>query len=104
MGLPLAAYRGWVGGIVSVDAREPPGRPDTAFYYGATVTLQSIPYMLTAGAGMYLGLVGWRQRNDTSVPAVLMLRVPAEAVRDAAWLWVLSLSLFLAGSLYEFLS
>jgi hypothetical protein len=104
--LPIAAYRGWVGGIVSVDAqhRSRLSRSDTALYYLVTVTLQSIPYILTAGAGMYLGLVAWRRRNDVSVRAVFTLRIPGEALRDTGWIWGLSLPFFLAGSLFEFLA
>jgi hypothetical protein len=104
--LPIVAYRGWVGGIVSVDAQHVSrlSRSDTAFYYLVTVTLQSIPYILTAGAGMYLGLVAWRRRNDASIRPVFMVRIPGEALRDTGWVWVLSMPLFLAGSLFEFLS
>lgn len=53
--LPIAAYRGWVGGIVSVDAqhRSRLGQPGSAFYYIVTVALQQIRFILTGGAGMY---------------------------------------------------
>jgi hypothetical protein len=103
--LPIAAYRGWVGGIVSVDAqhRSRLGQPGSAFYYFVTVVLQQIPFILTGGAGMYLGLVAWRRRNDASVRPVLTLRIPGEAIRDVGWIWALALPLFLAGSLFEFL-
>ena len=102
---PIAAYRGWVGGLVSVDTRHVSrlGQPCTAFYYLVTVALQMIPYILTGGAGMYLGLVAWRLRNDASVRSFLSLRIPGEAIRDVGWIWALSLPLFLAGSLFEFL-
>ena len=102
---PIAAYRGWVGGLVSVDARHVSrlSQPGTAFYYLVTVTLQMIPYILTGGAGMYLGLVAWRRRNDASVRSFLSLRIPGEAIRDVGWIWALSLPIFLAGSLFEFL-
>ncbi len=103
--VPIAAYRGWVGGIVSVDAqhRSRLGQPGPAFYYLVTVALQQIPFMLTGGAGMYLGLVAWRRRNDTSVRPLLALRIPGEAIRDVGWIWALALPIFLAGSLFEFL-
>jgi hypothetical protein len=69
----IAAYRGWVGGLVSADARHVSrlGQSGTAFYYLVTVALQMIPYILTGGAGMYLGLVAWRRRNDASVRSFL---------------------------------
>jgi len=103
--VPFAAYRGWVGGLVSVDARHVSrlSQPGTAFYYLVTVTLQLIPYILTGGAGMYLGLVAWRRRNDTSVRSLLWLRIPGEAIRDVGWIWAVALPIFLAGSLFEFL-
>ena len=103
--LPIAAYRGWVGGIVSVDAqhRSRLGQPGPAFYYVVTVALQQIPFLLAGGAGMYLGLVAWRRRNDASVRPLLTLRIPGEAIRDVGWIWALALPFFLAGSLFEFL-
>lgn len=103
--VPIAAYRGWVGGIVSVDGHHVSrlSQPDTAFYYLVTVTLQLIPYILTGGAGMYLGFVAWRRRNDASVRPRLTLRIPGEAIRDVGWIWALALPIFLAGSLFEFL-
>ena len=103
--VPIAAYRGWVGGLVSVDEHHLSrlNQPGTAFYYAVTLALQMIPYVLTSGAGMYLGLVAWRRRNDASVRSRLMLRIPGEAIRDVGWIWALSLPLFMAGSLFEFL-
>jgi hypothetical protein len=103
--VPIAAYRGWVGGIVSVDGRHVSrlSQPGTALYYLVTVTLQLIPYILTGGAGMYLGFVTWRRRNDASVRPRLTLRIPGEAIRDVGWIWALALPIFLAGSLFEFL-
>jgi hypothetical protein len=103
--VPIAAYRGWVGGIVSVDGQHVSrlSQPGPAFYYAVTVALQLIPYILTGGAGMYLGLVAWRRRNDASVRSRLTLRIPGEAIRDVGWIWALALPIFLAGSLFEFL-
>ena len=103
--VPIAAYRGWVGGVVSVDGQHVSrlSQPGPAFYYAVTVALQLIPYILTGGAGMYLGLVAWRRRNDASVRSRLTLRIPGEAIRDVGWIWALALPIFLAGSLFEFL-
>jgi hypothetical protein len=103
--VPIAAFRGWVGGIVSVDAqhRSRLGQPGPAFYYVVTVALQQIPFLLTGGAGMYVGLVAWRRRNDASVRPLLTLRIPGEAIRDVGWIWALALPFFFAGSLFEFL-
>jgi hypothetical protein len=103
--LPIAAYRGWVGGLVSVDGQHVSrlSQPGPAFYYVVTLALQLIPYILTGGAGMHLGIVAWRRRNDASVRSVLTLRIPGEAMRDVGWIWALALPIFLAGSLFEFL-
>jgi len=104
--VPIAAYRGWVGGLVSVDAQHASrlSQPGPAFYYLVTATLQLVPYILTGGAGMYLGLVAWRRRDDASVRSRLTLRIPDASVRDVGWIWALALPIFLAGSLFEFLS
>jgi hypothetical protein len=103
--LPIAAYRGWVGGIVSVDAQHNSRltRPGPAAYYLITIALQLIPSVLTGGAGMYLGLVAWRRRNDPLVRSRLTLRIPGQALRDVAWIWALALPMFLLASLFEFL-
>lgn len=103
--VPIAAYRGWVGGLVSVDGQHVSRlrQPGPAFYYAVTLALQMVPYIFTGGAGMYLGLVAWRRRNDASVRSRLTLRIPGEAIRDVGWIWALALPIFLAGSLFEFL-
>lgn len=103
--LPIAAYRGWIGGVVSVDAKHVSRltRPGPAFYYLVTLALQLVPYVLSGGAGMHLGLVAWRRRNDGSVRSVLTLRIPGETIRDFGWIWAIALPLFLAASLFEFL-
>jgi hypothetical protein len=100
--LPIAAYRGWVGGVVSVDAQHVSrlSHPGPAFYYIVTLALQLVPYVLTGGAGMYLGLVAWRRRNDAST--MLTVRIPSEAIRDFGWIWAIALPMFLAASLFEF--
>ena len=103
--LPIAAYRGWVGGLVSVDERHVSrlSQPGSAFYYLVTLALQLIPYILASGAGMHLGIAAWRHRNDASVHSRMTLRIPDEAIRDVGWIWALALPIFLAGSLFEFL-
>jgi hypothetical protein len=46
---PIMAYRGWVGGIVSIDSAHVsrPAEPHEAAYYLITLTLQLIPYVLS---------------------------------------------------------
>jgi hypothetical protein len=103
---PIAALRGWVGGVVSIDASHhsrltDPGR---ALYYLVTVALQLCGYVLSMAAGVHVGLTAWRGRRDASVRSLGGLRIPGWAVRDAGVLWAVALPAFLAGSLWEFLA
>ena len=103
---PIAAYRGWVGGIVSIDRQHASrlASPSSAIYYVVTLVLQLIGYVLTMGAGVYVGLAAWRRRADISLPSFLGLRVPTAALTDAAYIYALAVPVFLAGSLWEFLA
>src|SRR5258708_3205000 len=55
---PVAAYRGWIGGIVSVDGEHKSRLRSwqEASYYLGVLLLQLIPYSLAGGAGVRLGL------------------------------------------------
>jgi hypothetical protein len=103
---PIAAYRGWVGGIVSIDRRHVSrlASPSSAVYYVITLALQLIGYVLTMGAGVHVGLAAWRLRNDSSLPSVLGMRIPTAAIKDGGWVYALAVPVFLAGSLWEFMS
>jgi hypothetical protein len=99
----VALYRGWVGGIVSVDSTHASrlAHPAEATYYLVTLLLQLIPYSLAGGAGVNLGLAYLRPRPDYAGPRWLGL--PVGALRDVAWIYVLVVPLFLIASLWEFL-
>lgn len=101
---PVFAYRGWVGGIVSVDAkhRSRLGSIDTAFYYLLTLVLQLIPYSIAGGVGIRLGVGAWRDIRGSSGPSVFGLRT--DLLRDAALAYVMIAPLFLIASLWEFLA
>ena len=103
---PIAAYRGWVGGIVSIDGRHRSrlAEPGPAFYYLVTLVLQLIGYILTMAAGLHVGLSAWRSRNDTSIRSRLGVRIGHVAFTDAACLYLLAVPAFLVGSLWEFLA
>lgn len=103
---PIAAYRGWVGGIVSIDGghRSRLANPAEATYYLVTLALQLVGFVLTMGAGVHVGLAAWRVRNDAEVPSVLGLRIPTQALKDAGWIYVVATPFFLVGSLWEFLA
>lgn len=100
---PLIAYRGWVGGIVSIDSVHLSRLADAkeAIYYLVTLVLQLIPYTLSAGAGVNLGLAflkpkPWYQGEK-------WLGLPREAVLDVLRIFILVVPLFLVASLWEFL-
>ena len=101
---PIAAYRGWVVGIVSVDSSHVSrlADPMDAFYYILTVVLQLIPYSLAGGAGVNLGLsfigpIPFYQGEK-------WLGLPKEAVRDVLRIYLVVVPLFLIASLWEFLA
>src|SRR5262249_6465368 len=77
---PIAAYRGWVGGIVSVDGRHVSrlADPASALYYLVTMLLQLTGYVLSMAAGLHVGLALWRNRTRW--------RVPTSELRDLAWI------------------
>jgi hypothetical protein len=101
---PVAAFRGWVVGIVSVDSSHLSRLVDlnSAFYYVLTVILQLIPYSLAGGAGVNLGLAFLWPRP--SYQGEKWLGLPKEAIRDVLRIYILVLPLFLAASLFEFLA
>jgi len=106
-GYGVAAFRGWVGGVVSVDGehRSRLAKPYEAFYYLVTLLLQLIPYSLTGGAGVSLGIAAFASERRTGYHGARMpwLRIPYEALRDAGWIYLLALPLFAIASLFEFL-
>jgi hypothetical protein len=99
---PIVAYRGWVGGIVSVDARHQSrlSDPVRASYYLVTLLLQLIPYSIAGGMGVYLGIGAWRAvrrpQGDT------WLGLPKDRLRDVAVTYIVIAPLFLIASMWEF--
>lgn len=100
---PIVAYRGWVGGIVSVDSRHESrfGDAGSALYYLVTLVLQLIPYSIAGGMGVYLGVGAWRAVRRPRTDAWLGL--PTDRLRDVALSYILVAPLFLIASLWEFL-
>jgi hypothetical protein len=101
---PIAAYRGWVGGIVSVDSRHQSrlGDPAEAGYYLLTLLLQLIPYAIAGGVGVQLGVDAWRAVRRPRPGTWLGL--PTDRLRDAARAYVVITPLFLVAALWEFLA
>jgi hypothetical protein len=106
-GYAVAANRGWIGGIVSVDAahRSRMARPFEAFYYIVTLLLQLVPYSLAGGAGVNLGIATFAGASRTAYkgPRMRWLQIPYEAIRDAGWIYLVSLPLFVIASVFEFM-
>ena len=98
-----AIYRGWVGGIVSVDGTHSSrfAQPGEAIYYVITLILQLIPYSLAGGAGVYLGLAYYRLHSHP--PPARWYEMPRPELLDVARIYLLIIPLFLIASLWEFL-
>lgn len=99
---PISAYRGWIGGIVSVDSLHVSrlSEPKEAAYYLTTLVLQLIPYTLAGGMGVNLGLAYFRPKPDYQ--GSKWLGIPKEALRDTFRVYLLIVPLFLLASLWEF--
>jgi uncharacterized membrane protein SpoIIM required for sporulation len=102
---PMVAYRGWVGGIVSVenDGTSRLRKPLQAAYYFLTLILQLTGYSLAAGAGVNLGLSMFRPRPFYQGRKWLRT-FPQEAVLDVFRIYVLVVPVLGVASFWEFLS
>jgi hypothetical protein len=107
-GYGMAAFRGWIGGIVSVDGEHHSrlGAPRECFYYLTTLILQLIPYSLAGGAGVSLGIATFSRRGRSVYPGgrVRWLLIPYEALGDAGWIFLVAVPLFAVASGFEFLA
>lgn len=104
---PLVAYRGWVGGIVSVGAGHVSrlANAHEAAYYLTVMALQMLPYALTGGAGVRLGLGFVAPKSSWRYDAQeRWIGLPAQGVRDVLLIYLLAAPLFLIASLVEFLA
>jgi uncharacterized membrane protein SpoIIM required for sporulation len=99
---PVIAYRGWIGGIVSVDGAHVSRLADpwNATYYVVTLVLQLIPYSLAGGAGVNMGLAFYRPMPYYR--GQKWLGIPREAILDVARIYLLVVPMFLLASLWEF--
>jgi hypothetical protein len=101
---PLAAFRGWVGGVVSVDGshRSRLTHARSAAYYLLVLLMQLLPYSLAGGAGVSLGLSFYRTWKRLGIQRLWFL--PREATTDVLWVYSIVVPLFLVASLVEFLA
>ncbi len=100
---PIVVYRGWVGGIVSVDGNHISrfSQTNEAIYYLVTLLLQVVPYSLAGGAGVKLGIEFYKSQSNK--PVAKWLGIPRTALLDVFRIYLLIIPLFLAASLWEFL-
>lgn len=107
-GYGIAAFRGWIGGIVSVDGDHHSrlGTPRECFYYLTAPILQLIPYSLAGGAGVNLGIATFGKRGRSAYQGGRMrwLLIPYEALGDAGWIYLVALPLFAIASVFEFMA
>jgi hypothetical protein len=99
------AWQGWLGGVVSIDGRHR-SRLRTvkgAAYYFGVLLLQFIPFSLSIGAGVRCGIELYRHNRGTS-RRFWQYRISREAVADVAYVYALTVPLFLVASAFEFLS
>ena len=99
---PIVAHRGWIGGIVSINSAHVSRLADSkeAAYYLITLVLQLVPYSMSGGAGVNLGLAYLRPKADYQGDK--WMGIPKEAIRDVLRIYLLVVPLFLLASLWEF--
>jgi len=102
MGYGMALFRGWIGGIVSVNGEHQTrlASARSGIYYVGVLLLQIIPYSLVGGAGINIGISLYRCPAHYS--GARWWSFPLEALRDGWRLLVLAIPLFLIASLIEF--
>jgi hypothetical protein len=107
MPFPWVAFRGWVGGIVSVDGQHVSRLRDSRerIYYLGVLLLQLIPYTLAGGTGVRLGLALIFPKGHWGYPTrERWMGLPTEGVRDVGRIYLLIVPMFLIASLVEFLT
>ena len=99
---PIIAYRGWIGGIVSINRTHASrlADPPEAVYYLSVLVLQLIPYTLAGGAGVNMGLAYIRPKSHYQ--GEKWLSIPQEAIRDVLRIYLLVVPLFMLASGWEF--
>ena len=97
------AYQGWVGGIVSVDSRHVSRlvKPKSALYYLIVLILQFIPYSLTIGAGLNLGIKTYILNKGRKL---FEFRLDKSSLKDVFSIYLFASPIFFFASCFEFLS
>ena len=102
---PWVAFQGWVGGIVTVrnDRSSRFDDPRSAAYVLVTLLLQIVPFSLATGAGVNVGVSMFRPAPYYQGEKWLGI-FPKEALFDVGRIYLLVIPLFVAASLFEFMS
>lgn len=97
------AYQGWIGGIVSVDNSHQSRLKKTksALYYSIVILLQFIPYSLTIGAGLALGIKTYKLNKNRKL---FEYRLDKSGLKDLFNIYLLAIPMFFFASCFEFLS
>ncbi len=106
----IAFYRGWIGGIVSVDDehRSRLRSGPSAAYYLITVLLQSVPWVLVVGAGISIGFAVFGRFIGLDSPYTgpyvwpAFLLIPQQAVVDLCWIIGIAIPISVVASVFEF--
>ena len=97
------SYQGWIGGIVSDDGNHQSrlNKIKSALYYFIVLILQYIPYSLTIGSGLRLGVETYRMNKSNNL---FQYRIDKTGIRDVLNMYILATPLFFIASCFEFLS
>ena len=97
------AYQGWIAGIVSVDNSHQSRLKKTksALYYFIVVLLQFMPYSLTIGAGLALGVKTYKLNKSRKL---VEYRLDESGVKDLLNIYLLAIPMFFIASFFEFFS
>jgi hypothetical protein len=98
-----SAYQGWIGGLVSVDgAHQSRSRNiKSAVYYFIVLILQFIPYSLTIGSGVTLGIETYNLNKSRQL---FKFKIDRTGLKDVLYVYLIAIPLFFSASCFEFLS
>ncbi len=97
------SYQGWIGGLVSVDNlhRSRLIKTKSALYYFIVLILQFIPYSLTIGSGLSLGIKTYKLNKGRKL---FKYQLDKSGLKDVFNIYLLAVPLFFIASSFEFLS
>jgi hypothetical protein len=97
------AYQGWIGGIVSVDGlhRSRFIKTKSALYYLIVLILQFIPYSLTIGSGLTLGVKTYKLNKSRKL---FKYQLDKSSLKDVFNIYLFAIPIFFFASCFEFLS